>query len=246
MSECFFRKPRLRKPSSAAGQSRRRCSTSSGCTAARSRWQNFRPFIPIPLIPPSPARRPTRYVAEVTGVAPVTKRMGNLYDPGHMSNYAVSRAGLGEAGGANSGGYDGRYGTIVPWIGAQLWQMTVWDPAMDPAAQRQSPRPGGGDDPCLCPIHFAAGFRPGQADKVHAGPGGLHHLPGPVQSRTPMPAVSRSARITCCPIQISVSPPDPLLPGARRTWKSLYGIAPSPTGPAATARRSILKNLPAV
>ena len=66
------------------------------------------------------------------GLVPVTSLMGNLYQPG-QPNYAISRSGLGEARGTSSGGYDGRYGTILPWVGTQILQMAAWDPAMDAA-----------------------------------------------------------------------------------------------------------------
>ena len=87
---------------------------------------------PNPAYPALPGPAAIRYVREVMGIVPVTSLMGNLYQPG-QPNYAISRNGLGEARGTSSGGYDGRYGTILPWVGTQIMQMAAWDPAMDAA-----------------------------------------------------------------------------------------------------------------
>ena len=102
-----------------------------GCQVGLKRLQALYPNAQYPALPSTDA---LRYVREVTGVVPVTALMGNLYEPGHV-NYAIGRAGLGEARGTDSGGYDGRYGTILPWIGSQLWQLSAWDPSMDAATR---------------------------------------------------------------------------------------------------------------
>jgi len=75
------------------------------------------------------------FVKQALGVDPVTKIMGNLYRA-EFPNYTISKAGLGEAGGTASGGYDGRYGRILPWMASRMAQIAAWDPAIDAASLR--------------------------------------------------------------------------------------------------------------
>jgi hypothetical protein len=87
---------------------------------------------------PYPALAPAQgvaFVKQAVGVDPVTKIMGNLYRA-EFQNYTISKAGLGEAGGTASGGYDGRYGRILPWMASRMAQIATWDPAIEAASLR--------------------------------------------------------------------------------------------------------------
>jgi fibronectin type 3 domain-containing protein len=64
---------------------------------------------------------------QMTGAAASTPIMNNLYTTAG-TNYAISAGGFGEAHGSLSGGYDGRYGTILPWITNNLATFAGYDP----------------------------------------------------------------------------------------------------------------------
>jgi fibronectin type 3 domain-containing protein len=64
---------------------------------------------------------------QMTGAAASTPIMNNLYTTAG-TNYAISKGGFGEAHGSLSGGYDGRYGTILPWITNNLATFAGYDP----------------------------------------------------------------------------------------------------------------------
>lgn len=70
------------------------------------------------------------FATQIQGVAPVTSQMGRLYTTAG-ANYGISKKGFGEAHGTMSSGYDGRYGTIVPWLAVEIAELASLDPAMD-------------------------------------------------------------------------------------------------------------------
>jgi fibronectin type 3 domain-containing protein len=64
---------------------------------------------------------------QMTGAVASTPIMNNLYTTAG-TNYAISAGGFGEAHGSLSGGYDGRYGTILPWMTNNLATFAGYDP----------------------------------------------------------------------------------------------------------------------
>ena len=64
---------------------------------------------------------------QMTGATAATSIMNNLYTT-TGTNYAISAGGFGEAHGSLSGGYDGRYGTILPWMTNSLATFAAYDP----------------------------------------------------------------------------------------------------------------------
>lgn len=64
---------------------------------------------------------------EATGLIPTT--LSNPNNTGYP-NFALSAGGFGEAHGTLSGGYDGRYGQILPWLTPRLAQLSAVDPSL--------------------------------------------------------------------------------------------------------------------
>jgi hypothetical protein len=76
-------------------------------------------------------------VKQVMGLIPFTFTTGGPGgDPGGVANYGLTEAGLGEAGGANSSGYDGRYGSILPWLAPGFAQLVQEDPGLTSTADQ--------------------------------------------------------------------------------------------------------------
>ena len=64
---------------------------------------------------------------QITGATAATPLMISLYTT-YGTSYAISAAGFGEAHGSLSGGYDGRYGTILPWMAENMATFAGFDP----------------------------------------------------------------------------------------------------------------------
>jgi hypothetical protein len=69
------------------------------------------------------------WLEQMMGLSPLTSAWGSLYSSSY-TNYALSLKGIGEGHGTLSGGYDGRYGTILPWEDNEVAQMAGLDPSI--------------------------------------------------------------------------------------------------------------------
>ena len=106
--------------------------------SASSSFQNTETNDVYPYLVYYPTTTPAQaieMVCQMAGVNPVTTNAGGcpgFYLSGY-TNYVISKAGFGEAGTVLSGGYDGRYGTILPWLVTFEAAIGAWDPNMSPA-----------------------------------------------------------------------------------------------------------------
>ena len=106
--------------------------------SATSSFQNTETNDLYPYLVYYPTTTPTQaveMVRQMAGVSPVTTNAGGcpgFYRSGY-TNYVISKGGFGEAGTILTGGYDGRYGTILPWLVTFEAAVGVWDTNMSPA-----------------------------------------------------------------------------------------------------------------
>ena len=70
------------------------------------------------------------YAEQMMGLTPLTSSFGGLFSSSY-TNYGLSLKGIGEGHGTLSGGYDGRYGTILPWDHNEIAQMAISDPSVN-------------------------------------------------------------------------------------------------------------------
>ena len=86
-----------------------------------------------------PAKAVTR-MEMVLGLVPEAGMGGTdpaYYNSVGMTNYGLTPGGFGEAHGSLSSGYDGRYGTILPWLAPRFAQLAAWDAHVDEATLRR-------------------------------------------------------------------------------------------------------------